>query len=217
MIVDSRCAVVPGACDTEILATCCDLPGAQFKLEWQRCTASTYIVGMLQLLRRAFFSPLSWDFVNDVSCMEGGVSILRLKLSTRYVSRMKTEASSQNQDQIVLPTTAISSNGGFHIVLGRLKSSYLPMCPYHRKCIWDDVLPSGNLRANKLQNRRTALGRQLRHRLWRQGPAERVKMRQTIHMAPVLSDMRKAPAIYSALLVTGCKRTVTAHARPEVH
>ena len=79
------------------------------------------------------------------------------------------------------------------------------------------MLPSGNLRANKPQNRRTALGRQLRHRLWRQGPAERVKMRQTIHMVPVLSGMRKAPAIDSALLVTGCKGAATAHARPEVH
>ena len=43
-------------------------------------------------------------------------------------------------------------------------------------------------------------------------------MRQVIHdMAPVLSNMRKAPAIDSALLVTGRKRTATAHAQPEVH
>ena len=42
-------------------------------------------------------------------------------------------------------------------------------------------------------------------------------MRQTIHMVPVLSGMRKAPAIDSALLVTGCKGAATAHARPEVH
>ena len=44
------------------------------------------------------------------------------------------------------------------------------------------MLPSGNLRANKPQNRRTALGRQLRHRCGHQGPAERVKMRQMIHI-----------------------------------
>ena len=79
------------------------------------------------------------------------------------------------------------------------------------------MLPSGNLRANKPQNRRTALGRQLHHRLRRQGPAQREsKMRQIIHMAPVLSDMPKAPAIDLALLVTGRKRTATAHAWPEV-
>ena len=79
------------------------------------------------------------------------------------------------------------------------------------------MLPSGNLRANKPQNRRTALGRQLHHRCGHQGPAERDKMRQMIHMAPVLSDMPKAPALDSALLVTGRKRTAAAHARPEVH
>ena len=38
---------------------------------WNEHLVPFYIVGMLQWLRRAFVSPLSPDFVPDVSCMKG--------------------------------------------------------------------------------------------------------------------------------------------------